>query len=466
MPPAVKPPSAFINNSCLKGTPGGIVSRVRESISHPRQHERSPMNVKRLIIVLGLAGFIVMADNWVVSPLLPSIARTVGVEPARAGILIAAYMLPFGLFQLLYGPLADRFGKLRVVGVSLIFFTVATGLTAAGVGIGDLTAYRALTGVFAAATMPVSLALIGDLVPMKQRQQAIAGFMGIAFLGQATSMTIGGTIAAVTSWRGVFITYAVVAAVITVVLLVTARSFASELHGDPSSQFVRPYARLLGHGPSLRTYLVVFFEGILVLGSFSYLGAFFARSLGLGTLGIGLLMAVFGGGVIAASRASARIAERIGRNRLVAVGLASAAAADLVVAFGGAQLGLAAVGVLLLGLGFMFTHSSLLTTATQFAEKARGTAMSLVAFAFMVGGALGTALGGRFIEATGYRQFYLVGGVALGALTVVALVTVPKQAAPEEGPVNLRHPHEVAPELGREGDGTLGVVMAKAESAD
>ena len=281
------------------------------------------MNVKRLIVVLGLAGFIVMADNWVVSPLLPSIAHTLGIQPARAGILIAAYMLPFGLFQLLYGPLADRFGKLRVVGVSLVFFTVATGLCAAGVGLGDLTAYRALTGVFAAATMPVSLALIGDLVPMQQRQQAISGFMGIAFLGQATSMTIGGTIAAVTSWRGVFLTYAVVAAVITAVLLVTARSFAGELHGDPNSQFVRPYARLLGHSPSLRTYLVVFFEGLLVLASFSYLGALASHSLGLGTFEIGLLMAVFGIGVIAASRASARVAVRIGRNRLVAVGLSS-----------------------------------------------------------------------------------------------------------------------------------------------
>jgi len=439
------------------------------------QHERSFMNVKRLIIVLGLAGFIVMADSWVVSPLLPSIARTVGVEPARAGILIAAYMLPFGLFQLLYGPLADRFGKLRVVGVSLVFFTVATGLTAVGVGLGDLILYRALTGIFAAATMPVSLALIGDLVPMKQRQQAIASFMGIAFLGQATSMTIGGTIAAVTSWRGVFMVYAVVAAVITVVLLVTARSFASELHGDPNSQFVRPYLRLLGHWPSLRTYLVVFFEGVLVLGSFSYLGAFAARSLGLGTLQIGLLMAVFGVGVIAASRAFARLAERIGRHRLVAVGLALAAAADLtvvvgysqlsLVAVGGAQLALVAVGVLLLGLGFMFAHSSLLTTATQFAAKARGTAMSLVAFAFMVGGALGTALGGRLIEATSYREFYLVGGVALAALTVIALVAVPRHPVSEEGPVQLHHAHDGAPEPDSQAGG-LGVVLAKVESED
>ena len=210
------------------------------------------------------------------------------MQPARAGILIAAYMLPFGLFQLLYGPLADRFGKLRIVGISLVFFTVATGLCAAGVGLGDLTAYRALTGVFAAATMPVSLALIGDLVPMQQRQQAIASFMGIAFLGQATSMTIGGTIAALTSWRGVFLTYAVVAAVITVVLLAHGALVRRRAARRPA-QPVRPPLRAPARPrPSLRTYLVVFFEGLLVLGSFSYLGALAAHSLGLGTFEIGL----------------------------------------------------------------------------------------------------------------------------------------------------------------------------------
>lgn len=415
------------------------------------------MSVKRLIIVLGLAGFIVMADNWVVSPLLPSIAHTIGVQPASAGILIAAYMLPFGLFQLLYGPLADRFGKLRVIGVTLVFFTAATSLCAAGLHLGDLTVYRALTGTFAAATMPVSLALIGDLVPMKDRQQAIASFMGIAFLGQATSMTIGGTIAAVTSWRGVFITYGVVAAVITVVLLLTARSFAGELHGDPNSEFVRPYARLLGHWPSLRTYLVVFFEGVLILGSFSYLGALSSKSLGLGTLEIGLLMAVFGVGVVVASRASGGLAEHIGRHRLVAVGLALATAADLLVVAGTSTVAAVGVALLLLGLGFMFAHSSLLTTATVFAAKARGTAMSLVAFAFMVGGAAGTALGGRVIEAAGYRDFYLVGGVSLAALTLIALFAVPRHPVSEEGPVQMHHPQMPAAQL----DG-----VAEAESVD
>ena len=387
------------------------------------------MNVRRLIIVLGLAGFIVMADNWVVAPLLPSIGRAFSVDPARAGVLIAAYMLPFGLFQLLYGPLADRFGKLRVVMVSLVLFTVATGLCATAVGLADLAAFRALTGVFAAATMPVSLALIGDLVPMKERQKAIAGFMGIAFLGQATSMTIGGTIAAAFSWRGVFIAYAGVAVVIVVALYLSARDVRKQLHGDPHSQFVRPYGRLLGHGPSLRTYLIVFVEGLLILGSFSDAGAYAAKALGLGTFGIGLLMAVFGVGVIAASRLSGRLAQRFGRPRLVALGLVSAAAADLIVAGWGSHLSAFAIAVLLLGLGFMFAHSSLLTTATQFAEKSRGAAMSLVAFAFMVGGSVGTMLGGRIVLTASYRDMYIAYGAALLVTSGLALIAIPAQRA-------------------------------------
>jgi len=398
------------------------------------------VNVKRLILVLGLAGFIVMADNWVVSPLLPTVAREFSVDPARAGVLIAAYMLPFGLFQLLYGPLADRFGKLRVVTISLALFTVATALCASATGLADLTAFRALTGVFAAATMPVSLALISDLVPMQGRQKAIATFMGIAFLGQATSMTIGGTIAALTSWRGVFIVYAAVAVVIVIALFVTTRGMAAQLKGDPNSEFLRPYGRLLAHAPSLRTYLVVFAEGLLILGSFSYAGAYADKALGLQTFAIGLLMAVFGIGVIGGSRLSGRLAQRIGRPRLVALGLGSAAAGDFLLAVLGSHLAAFAVGILLLGLGFMFAHSSLLTTATQFAEKARGAAMSLIAFAFMVGGSLGTMLGGRIILGASYRDLYLSFGVALVALSVIAMLAVPAQGSSRETVAAARRP--------------------------
>ena len=133
-------------------------------------------------------------------------------------MLIAAYMLPFGIFQLVFGPLADRFGKTRVILATFIAFACATALCALGNTLTGIAFFRALTGIFAAATMPISLALIADVVPMESRQQAIGSFMGIAFLGQALSMGIGGAIAYFFDWRGVFLVYAVVAAVIAVAL--------------------------------------------------------------------------------------------------------------------------------------------------------------------------------------------------------------------------------------------------------
>lgn len=393
---------------------------------------KGKMNTKRLVIILGLAGFIVMADNWVVSPILPAIAESFDVDPARAGILIAAYMLPFGLFQLLFGPLADRFGKLRVIMSTMIFFTLATALCGLGMSLTDLSIYRALTGLFAAATMPVSLALIGDVVPMKNRQSAIGTFMGIAFLGQALSMAIGGTIAYFVSWRGVFFAYAILSATITVLLVATSRQLSGKLSRNPDAKFIAPYARLLGHLPSLRAYLVVFFEGIFILGSFSYLGAHISNAFDYGFLAIGLIMTAFGVGAILAGRVGARIANRTGRRLLIAMGLLLAAAANLFVASFEANIALTVIGVFLLGLGFMFAHSTLLTLATEFAQKSRGVAMSLVAFSFMIGGAVGTSMGGRFIDAYGYRFFFLTYGIALTALSLVAYAAISERKLEEE----------------------------------
>ncbi|MHB1325684.1 MAG: MFS transporter [Thermoleophilia bacterium] len=390
------------------------------------------MNTKCLVMILGLAGFIVMADNWVVSPILPAIAESFDVDPARAGILIAAYMLPFGLFQLVFGPLADRFGKLRVIMSTMVFFSLATALCGLGMGLTDLSIYRALTGLFAAATMPVSLALIGDVVPLENRQTAIGTFMGIAFLGQALSMAIGGTIAFFVSWRGVFFAYALIAAAITALLVATSRQLSGQLSRNPDAKVLAPYAKLLGHFPSLRAYLVVFFEGIFILGSFSYLGAHISNAYNFGYLAIGLIMTAFGIGAILAGRMGAKIANRMGRRQLIALGLLLAAAADFFVAGFSANIALTIIGVFLLGLGFMFAHSTLLTLATEFAQKSRGIAMSLVAFSFMIGGAVGTSIGGRFINAYGYRSFFSTYGILLIVLSLVAYIAISEKKLVEE----------------------------------
>lgn len=386
------------------------------------------MKERSLIMVLGLAGFVVMADNWVVSPTLPAIARAIEVPTAKAGLLITAYMVPFGLFQLIFGPLADRFGKKQIIGLSMVLFTVGTALCGLASGMLDLAFYRGITGVFAASVMPISLALIADVVPMERRQAAIGTFMGIAFLGQGLSMAMGGAIAHYVSWRGVFLTYAALSVLSTGLLLMVGRKAPSAK--NPQSQFLRPYLKLLSESRSLWVYVTVVLEGILIIGSFSYLGALAEHRFHFSDLEIGLVLTGFGAGAVVTGRLVGRLVPRIGRSNVLSLGLAAAALADIILFSGMGNVPGLTLGVLLLGVGFMLAHSTLLTLATEFAKAARGTAMSLVAFCFMGSGGLGTAIGGKLISSLGYESLYGFYGMALLLLVFTARKLVRAEGQP------------------------------------
>ncbi len=370
------------------------------------------MNNNKIIILLGLLGFIVMADNWVVSPILPAIAESLGIPVENAGILISAYMIPFGIFQIIYGPLADRFGKKKIVTFAILFFTVATGLCALAGSLNGLSVYRALTGVFAAAVMPICLALIGDLVPLEKRQMAIGTFMGIAFLGQGLSMITGGAISYFLNWRGVFAVYAVLSFVPLVLILKNYKDLPDTR--NPQSRFLKPYMELLSQRKSLYTYILILLEGLFIIGSFSFLGAYISKTYSFNYLSIGAIMTAFGFMSLVGGRLGGKLVLKTGPRKILTLGLTFALTADLIIYSLGSNLGLLIFGIGLLGLGFIFTHSTLLTRATEFAQKARGTAMSLVAFCFMGGGGVGTALGGKIASAYGLPSLFLIYGVMLG----------------------------------------------------
>lgn len=373
--------------------------------------EKKSINKNSIVLLLGLAGFIVMADNWVVSPILPAIADNLNVEIAKAGLLITAYMIPFGIFQIIFGPLADRYGKKQIITFSLIMFTMATGLCALGTSLTNLAIYRALTGIFAASVMPISLALIGDVFPMEERQQAIGTFMGISFLGQGLSMAIGGTIAYFLNWRGVFIAYAVLSLIPAILLISNYKKLPSEK--NPNSEILKPYFRLLSNSKSLFTYLIVLLEGIFIVGSFSYTGSYIAKTYQYNYFKIGMILTAFGVMSVIGGRLSGKLAKKFGERKILSVGLFLAAIADIIIFYFGSNIYLLVLGVALLGLGFILTHSTLLTRATGFAQKSRGSAMSLVAFCFMGGGGVGTAIGGKIILVYSLNSLFIIYGIAL-----------------------------------------------------
>src|ERR1039458_7950350 len=74
------------------------------------------------IFVLALSGFASGSGARLLDPLLPQIADSFGVTVAAASAVIAAFLLPYGLGQVVLGPLGDRLGKLRVVAVAVTLY--------------------------------------------------------------------------------------------------------------------------------------------------------------------------------------------------------------------------------------------------------------------------------------------------------------------------------------------------------
>src|SRR6478609_7958090 len=139
------------------------------SVSPSQISGASTASIERAsLLVLGMAAFMVQADARVIDPLLHVISRDFHTTPPAAAVVISAYALPYGLFQLLYGPVGDRVGKIRVMAACLTVFSTL----------------RFLTGVVAAAVIPMSLGYIGDTFPYQDRQIALGRFMSALMIGQ------------------------------------------------------------------------------------------------------------------------------------------------------------------------------------------------------------------------------------------------------------------------------------------
>lgn len=374
---------------------------------------------RRLLLALVGAIFMINLDARAVTPLLPTIADDLGTTIAAAGSIVTAYVLPYGLFQLVYGPLSDRFGKVTVVAFAMVFFSIGTALCGLPPSLPAIVALRFLTGVAAAAVFPLTLAYVGDTVPYARRQATVALLATSTAVASSFSTAAGGLIAAAVSWRFVFPTFGLISAVVTIVLLSQRRA---EVRTAPPVPRLRPretFGAALRSPRMLPLLILVCIEGLVYNGAFTYLGGFLHERFALGALSIGLILAGAGVAQLGAARALPRLVRRLGERRLILTG--------------GALMGLAYVTmvtiprwplfllpILCAGAGFVLCHSTLQTRATETFPASRGTAVALFAFSLFLGNGIGASVVGLAIDRSGYVPTLLAAGVLLWGFALAA----------------------------------------------
>jgi predicted MFS family arabinose efflux permease len=350
--------------------------------------------------VLTAATFLIFFQAYMVAPLIPRLAGVFGVSSRRIGLIVPAYMIPYGLSTLFYGLLSDRLGRLPIMLASLLAFVVLTAITATSQSAGAMIIWRLLTGLGASGVAPLGLALIGDLFPYERRGRPLGWLFGAMAGGMAFGSTVGVMVEPFFGWRMLFVAVAGSALAVMVFLLpynalfrVDATRARLSLH-----QIFIGYRSLLASIRGARTYAYVFVNAIFHSGVYTWLGLYFARRCHLGEIAIGLALLGYGVPGMLLGPIVGHAADRWGRKWLVPVGLMIAAisAAALIP---NVPLVTDALAVTTLSLGYDMTQPLLAGIVTSLDPKRGGQAMGLNVFALFTGFGVGSFLFGEALRA-------------------------------------------------------------------
>ncbi|MCK8786015.1 MFS transporter [Roseomonas sp. NAR14] len=373
------------------------------------------------LLLLSAGGFCASAGIRLLDPLLPMVARDFGVAVGQMGAVVAAFALPYGLSQVVMGPLGDRLGKLRMVAVALLLYGLAHLAAAWLAGsLGALALLRALGGAFAGAVMPLLLAHLGDTVPYAERQATISRFLTGSVMAFLLTGPLVGVAGEAGGWRLAFALFGTVACLVGALLAWRLGPALWQPAGVAGGGGFRSYLRLLRQPAGRRLLLAAFLDGgLLVGGAFPFIGSFLIEHLGHTAGEAGLVIACFGFGAFAYTRLARRLLARLGESGML-VG-------------GGVLIGLGLAGIAvapawwvvapiqaLLGFGFFLLHGTLQARATEALPEARGTSVSAFVMALFLGQSLGSIAFGALIGAVGYRAGFGIGAAAVGLFALWA----------------------------------------------
>ncbi|HEX9995446.1 MAG TPA: MFS transporter [Acidimicrobiales bacterium] len=428
------------------------------------------------LVVLCLSLLIIGLDNTILNVALPTLQRDLDASTSQLQWIVDSYVLVFAGLLLTAGAIGDRFGRKGALNLGLVVFAVASVLSAYADSAGMLIATRALMGVGGAFIMPTTLSILTNVfTDPRERARAIAAWSGVAGLGIALGPVTGGWLLEHFWWGSVFLVNVVVVVVALAagaVLVPTSRDdetppldlvgaalsvagltalvwaiIEAPISGWGSGPIVAGFAaaavllgaflvweRRVAHPMLPLTFFsnprfsaasvavtLVFFG---LFGSLFLLTQYLQSVLGYTALEAGVRLLPLALVLSVAAGASARLVERIGTKRVVALGLVLVASGLVLASTASAESGyglvVSAMMIMAMGMGLTMAPSTESIMGSLPLGKA-GVGSAVNDTTRQVGGALGVAVLGSIVS-SGYRPDVtdrLAGSLPPEALEVV-----------------------------------------------
>jgi len=272
-------------------------------------------------------------------PALPDLASELNTNTATSQLSLTAGLLGLGAGQLIFGPLSDRFGRMRPLLLSLVLLLAASVWCALAPAIAQLIIARLLQGIAGAGGAVLSRAVARDLYSGHDLTKFFALLMLVNGLAPIIAPVLGGGLLTFLSWRGIF---GALATISILLFIFSATKLHETLPVERRSQggagaMIKSLGMLLRERQFMGLCLT---QGFIMAGMFAYIGAspFVLQQIyHLSPVTFSLCFAINGMGLVIAAQVSTRLAAVWGELMMVKVGLIIAAIASVILVIAGAM---------------------------------------------------------------------------------------------------------------------------------
>jgi MFS transporter, DHA1 family, multidrug resistance protein len=354
-------------------------------------------------------------------PSMPEIGRAFATDASRVQLTLSAYLGGFAVGQIVYGPMADRFGRKPVLLLALALFCAASLLCAVAPNVEVLIAARALQAFGAAGAVTLPRAVVRDLYAGARAAKELSRMGAIMSFAPVVAPLLGGVVQAWYGWRANFLVIAAIGIAATVVVWLSLPETLRPAEPMSCVGVWQRYHALL-NDRLFRAHLGV--AACSYAGLFAWISgsAFILQGLyGLTALQFAVVYAVACLGSLVGGTVAASVVIRLGLTRTIGVGCAVLAASGIAMAaalaFGLPPVEALVLTMLIYHVGMMLAMPSAIAGAVTPYPEIAGAASSLVGFAQQALAALVGALVGYVLGNSAWPL--VIAMIAMGTLSAV-----------------------------------------------
>lgn len=297
---------------------GDPLTTVDDDVATPEERRYARKAIIASAVGYGLDGF----DLLILSFALGGITASFALTDGEAGSLATITLLGAMVGGFVFGTLADRFGRVRMLTYSIVLFAVFTGLTALAQGFWDLAAYRFVAGIGIGGEFGIGMTLAAEAVRARYRARATS-WVGIGFqLGVLAAALVSAPVLSLWGWRALFLIGAVPALVAVVIRRHTEEppkfiEQKSRQTGTAREQSVKSLRGLVADARttwiSIAMIIITSVQNFGYFGIMIWLPSYLNSEFGLDLVGSSLWTAVTILGMMLGITVFGQVADRLGR---------------------------------------------------------------------------------------------------------------------------------------------------------